>query len=194
MPAEQITVNLLEHDSFEQSPIGRLVGWATTYGRYIMILTEIVVLLAFVSRFTLDRKRADLDEEIASKQAIIEANLPFEKQVRDLQSQISQVKSILADQSKSLETLTLIKSILPQDVYFESYNYSSNNLNFKATADTTNGFMIFMNNLQAVKQFYRIDVGEIKKDPLKGITFQCNILLAPEKTQKKIEQAQKENI
>jgi Tfp pilus assembly protein PilN len=194
MPAEQITVNLLEHDSFEDSPIGRLVTWATTYGRYIMILTEIVVLLAFISRFALDRKRADLDEDIASKQAIIEANIPFENQVRDLQLQLSQIKTIISDQSKPLDTLLLMKSILPEDVYFQTYDYGTNTLNIKAVAGSTNGFMIFMNNLQAIKQFSRVEVGEIKKDPASGITFQFNVFLVEEKQQAKIENAEPEKL
>ena len=64
MPAKTVDVNLLEKDDFSESPIGRIVTWAITYGRYIMILTEIVVLLAFISRFSLDRKLTDLNEAI----------------------------------------------------------------------------------------------------------------------------------
>src|SRR3989344_3425468 len=77
MPAtkfSRIDINLIGEGDFSRTPIGRIVTWATTYGRYIMILTEIIVLLAFISRFSLDRKLTDLKEEITQKQAIIETN------------------------------------------------------------------------------------------------------------------------
>ena len=81
MPANQ-NINLLGDSEMDHTPVGRIVNWAVTYGRYIMIGTEIVVLLAFISRFSLDRKLTDLKEEVGQKQEIIEANLPFEGEVQ----------------------------------------------------------------------------------------------------------------
>ena len=78
MPADSIRINLLGQQDLEHTPWGRIVSWATTYGRYIMITTEIMVLLAFISRFSLDRKNTDLTEEVTQKQAILEANTSFE--------------------------------------------------------------------------------------------------------------------
>lgn len=187
MPAEQPIVNLLEHDVFEESPIGRILTWATTYGRYIMITTEIVVLLAFISRFSLDRKRVDLDEAIESKMAIIEVNQPFEKEVRSVQTELSLIKTLLNEQTKPLTTLRLVKSLLPQDVYLELYNYETDKLSLSAVAATTQGFMVFMNNLQSSPQFLKIDIGEVRKTPQKGISMKITISLQPEKRRVKTE-------
>jgi Tfp pilus assembly protein PilN len=182
MPAEQITtVNLLEHSSLEESPIGRIVTWATTYGRYIMITTEIIVLLAFISRFSLDRKRADLDEAIESKKAIIEANAGFEKQFRQIQAELARAKSLLAVQKLPLDQLTLVKSLLPSDVYLESFEYTPDKIMIRGRAGSNHGFTVLMNNLQGVRQFHQIDIGEIKKTPTLGITFQATISTLPEK-------------
>ena len=63
MPARKITINLLGERKVGETPVERLLLWITTYGRYIMIGTEIVVLLAFISRFSLDRKITDLREK-----------------------------------------------------------------------------------------------------------------------------------
>ena len=90
MPAT-ISINLLGQEDLSHTPGGRMVQWAMTYGRYIMILTEIVVLGAFVSRFSLDRKLTDLKEEITQKQAIIEANSELEQNIRTLQNQLERI-------------------------------------------------------------------------------------------------------
>lgn len=181
MPAEITNVNLLDHSSDQDSPIERIINWATTYGRYIMITTEVVVLLAFVSRFSLDRKRADLDDALSSKQAILQANISFENDVRNLQDDLLKMKGIMVDQTKPVDTLKLIQSLVPQGVTFQTFNYASSSITIDAIADTTQNFGIFVNNLNMVKKFYRISIGEIKKDNIKGITFQVRIMLIPEK-------------
>ena len=107
MPAE-ILINLIGQEDLSHTPQGRIVQWAMTYGRYIMILTEIVVLGAFISRFTLDRKLTDLKEEIAQKQAIIEANAELETQIRTAQTQIDQVKKLIDGQAQPKDTLNLV--------------------------------------------------------------------------------------
>ena len=150
MPAE-ILINLIGQEDLSHTPQGRIVQWAMTYGRYIMILTEVVVLGAFVSRFTLDRKLTDLKEEITQKQAIIEANAELETQIRIAQTRIDQVKKLIDAQAQPKNTLSLVESFLPLDVYLESLDIKQNGLNAKATAKTTGGFAQLLANLKALK-------------------------------------------
>ncbi len=185
MPAvEQSQINLLGQESLEETPIGRIVTWATTYGRYIMIMTEIVVLLAFISRFSLDRKRADLDDAIESKKAIIEANQVFESQYRTIQEELNKIRTIIDNQEKPVAMLQIMKSILPQDIMFTSYAFSGDKLSIKAKSKSTEGFRTFINNIQSIREFYRVDIGEISKTPTEGIAFQFQVSLTPEKKPK----------
>jgi Tfp pilus assembly protein PilN len=177
MPAKPLDVNLLDKDDFSESPIGRIVTWAITYGRYIMILTEIVVLLAFISRFSLDRKLTDLNEAIGQKQAIIEANQPFEEELNKIQIQVSRAKLLMSDQKKPIGMLEIIKNILPMDVMLESLTITPDKISAAATAGSTQGFATLMNNLQATKEFVKVDIGEIKKLPTGTIQFQYSITL-----------------
>jgi len=181
MPAKTVDVNLLEKDDFSESPIGRIVTWAITYGRYIMILTEIVVLLAFISRFSLDRKLTDLNEAIGQKQAIIEANQPFEEEISKIQTQLARAKSLMSDQKKPIETLGTTKNILPIDVMLESLTITPEKISAQATAGSTRGFATLMNNLQATKEFMNVDIGEIKKLPTGVIQFQYTVTLTQPK-------------
>jgi Tfp pilus assembly protein PilN len=181
MPADEISVNLLGHDPIGESPIGRIVTWATTYGRYIMILTEVVVLLAFLSRFSLDRKLTDLNEAIEQKQAIIEANVPFETEILALQNQLAKIKTIISAQEKPIRILNAIKSVLPADVYLQKLTISKEVVRMKAIAQSTAGFTVFVNNLQTIREFTKVDMNDIKKSPAEGILFELNAQLMPEK-------------
>jgi len=177
MPAKSIHINLLGKADLEHTPYGRILTWAVTYGRYIMIGTEIVVLLAFVSRFSLDRRLTDLKEEIAQKQAILEANQDFEKEFRGLQDKLANIKKISAEQKKPIEALATLQSFLPPDVYLQTFELSADKLKADAVAGTTEGFSLFLSYLQSSKQFANIDIGSIQKTPLKGIQFQFSAVV-----------------
>ena len=183
MPAE-ILINLIGQEDLSHTPQGRIVQWAMTYGRYIMILTEIVVLGAFVSRFTLDRKLTDLKEEITQKQAIIEANVELETQIRTAQAQIDQVKKLIDGQAQPKDTLNLVESFLPLDVYLQSLDIKQNTLAMHATAKTTGGFAQLLANLKALKQLTNVSIGSIQRTPLVGIQFDIKANIGPQKPEK----------
>lgn len=178
MPASSPTINLLGSEDLQHSPWGRILVWATTYGRYIMITTEIVVLLAFISRFSLDRKLTDLNEEIMQKQAIIEANSGFEAEFRSLQERIRTIKTLVAGQGQLRDVLEELQRLLPPDVHFDSLALDQGKLVAKTLAATTAGFSQFLSNVGQSSVLQNIEVGEIRKNPVTGIEFQLTATLA----------------
>lgn len=178
MPANTPTINLLGTEDLQHSPWGRILSWATTYGRYIMIMTEIIVLLAFISRFSLDRKLTDLNEEIVQKQAIIEANISFEEEFRSLQNRIAAIKTLLSSQGGLRDVLEEIQRLLPPDVHFESLTLGEEKLTAKTIARTTAGFSQFVSNISKSASLKNIEMGEIRKNSLTGIEFQLTANVA----------------
>lgn len=168
----EIRINLLGNQDLEHTPWGRLVSWATTYGRYIMITTEIVVLLAFISRFSLDRKNTDLTEELTQKQAIIQANLEFEREIKSLQARLATTRKLMSDQHTLPQLINIIETLLPADVYLESFELNGSKLVVSGVAGTTGGFAQLMSNVQATKNFQNVMFGDIRRDPSLGIEFQ----------------------
>lgn len=177
MPAKPIHINLLGQSDLEHTPWGRIITWATTYGRYIMIATEVVVLLAFISRFSLDRKLTDLKEEISQKQTIIDANATFEKEVRTLQDQLAQVKTLMTDQTRPVSLLALVNKNLPPDVYIYSFNITGSKLTLDMIAGTSGGFAQFLANIGAQKEFANLAIGDTNRLTTGGIKFQITALV-----------------
>jgi len=136
-----------------------------------MIGTEIVVLLAFISRFSLDRKLTDLKEEISEKQDIITANASFEQDVRTLQNKLATAKTLMNPLVNPFDILTLFERITPQGVYMQSLEVTASTLSVQAVAGSTNAFSQFLTNLESSKQLSEIDIGNINRDPLIGIQF-----------------------
>lgn len=177
MPATPVRINLLGSD-VSRSPYGRIFTWAITYGRYIMIGTEIVVLLAFISRFSLDRKLTDLKEEIAQKRAIIQANQSFEFDIRSLQFQLAKIKDLFAQQGKPWDLFTRIQSYLPPDTMLESFEQTDDKLSVSAVAGSTEGFSLFLSRLQSDKTLTAVDLGDVTKKALEGIRFKLSAKIA----------------
>jgi Tfp pilus assembly protein PilN len=170
--AQTTTINLMDQPEFESSSIGRLLTWAITYGRYIMIGTEIIVLLAFISRFSLDRRLTDLRETISQKQIILQANLQFENDFALLQQSLIKIKNILNGQDKPIVLLYQISSFLPADVVMTNYAFEKKTVMISLAASSTNSLSLFLQRMQSSNLFTNIDITSIEKDAVRGIQFQ----------------------
>lgn len=144
-----------------------------------MIGTEIVVLLAFISRFSLDRKLTDLKDEVTQKQDIIQANLPFETDVRSLQNKLAKAKALSSQSVDPISVLSSFQTLLPFGVYLKSFDLSKNVLTVQAIAGSTDSFSQFIANLEASQNLTSVDIGNIKRDPLLGIQFSFTATVVP---------------
>lgn len=100
----------MPENDLESHPGGKFLKWALSWGKKIIILTELIVVLAFLSRFWLDSEVANNSDEIDRRKTIIEASSDFEKDFRTVSASINQIKMInslsspvtIYDASKSL--------------------------------------------------------------------------------------------
>lgn len=161
MPAKKI--NLLPQTDFDQTLLGKFLRWSLTYGRYIIVCTEIVVLLAFIFRFSLDRKITDLKEEIDQKSAIIAANQEFEFQFRALQERVDLVHKNLANNDYSVSVLKHLEKITPQGIKLTSITFEPNKLILAASTDTNSNLALFLNQLKTSSMFSNINVTAVSK-------------------------------
>lgn len=108
-------INLLPEKGFESTTTGRILAWILSTFRVIVIVTEIIVMVAFLSRFWLDAQNSDLNEQIQQKQAVLVASQNFENEFKLTQKRL-QVFNNLTNQTKLSETLNKVTLSLPPDV------------------------------------------------------------------------------
>lgn len=86
-------INLMPaDDDLESRPGGKFLKWALSWGKKIVVLTELIVVLAFLSRFWLDSEVANQSEDIGRRKTIISASADFEKEFRATQNLTQQIK------------------------------------------------------------------------------------------------------
>lgn len=172
MPKKDI--NLLPREEFEKKPLGRFLTWALSAGRYIVIFTELIVLIAFLSRFKLDRDLSDLYDKIQAKQAQITAQSDFEKEFRAFQTRLATIKTLLKDQTQGEEVMIAVAQAIPNDVSLDELSYSEKAISLGGTALSEDGLGTFLANLSSSEKFTGLNIGNISQEAGEGIKFTIN--------------------
>ncbi len=143
-------INLLPKSSFDDSPFGRVLVWLTTTFRVMVIITELIVLAAFLSRFWLDARNSDLNTEIKQKQAQILASANFENEFRQTQKKLDIYSQLIKNEGLLQETITAIQNSLVPETYLTRIAFSENNtLTIEGISATELGIAQFATNLKA---------------------------------------------
>jgi Tfp pilus assembly protein PilN len=168
-------INLLPKDRFSESPLGRVLAWLLSTFRIIVIVVEMVVMLAFFSRFWLDARNSDLDDEIKTKSAQISAFASFEKQYRVLQERLKIFQALASEERVFSENINLITSLLPSDVFVTSFSLTTNEITVAGISPSERSIAQFMVNLENSNKIesvilIQVDTGE-KYEGLIGFTL-----------------------
>lgn len=115
--SEQASIELLPPKKFEEYTLGKkLTTWIINVGRIIIIGTELLAFSVFVGRIKLDRDLTDLTSDLENQIVILENVAEFEEDFRDLQQQLNVIKTLREGQTRAGDTVSLVSSLLPQDV------------------------------------------------------------------------------
>jgi Tfp pilus assembly protein PilN len=158
-------INLLPQEEFNISIIGRTLKWAMGTFRIIVIVTEMIVIAAFLSRFWLDAQNSDLNNSIKIKSAQIVAQANVEKEFRSIQSKLNIVQQISAATPTS-QRIDAITSKLPTGVNLITISILGSSAQVKGSAATELGIAQFVANLKADPSFKSVDLGQISSSEI----------------------------
>lgn len=160
-----LKVNLLPKEDIEKHAIGKFLKWTLSYGRFIIIVVELIVFLVFFSRFIYDQKLADINERVEQKQAIVASAADFEEKIREIQTRIEQVKSLDEGRTVYLTILAKLKQIVPTDMVFTKLDFEEEKLTIEGQTSTNESFAKFIIALKSDELFSEISIETVgKKD------------------------------
>ena len=146
---EEQQINLLPQEEFENSTLGRTIKWLLTTFRYIVIGTEMIVMVAFLSRFWLDAKSATLIDGINQKKAIIASYSTFENQFRATQNKLKIYTTFSSDKEKVSPIVTSITALVPDDIILQEINLVGNKVLITALTQNENSAARFVKSLNS---------------------------------------------
>lgn len=161
MPIRKIKqINLIPQDEFETSTSGRVLKWALSTFRITVIITELIVMSAFLSRFWFDSRNSDLNDELNITKSQILAYSETEREFRTNQVKLSVVKSLYAESNTS-RVVENVSKIIPRDVFLNSISIMNNDLNIKAYAFSEISIAQLLINLSNLNYLSQVNLGQV---------------------------------
>jgi hypothetical protein len=178
MSAHKIqSLNLLPKTEFELSFWGRFLKWSLTTGKYIIILTELVVIIAFISRFKLDHDLSDLGDSISGKQALLEASSNTEKTLRLLQARLALADQKIKSQSNSATLFEKINAVFLPTSRLVSFTYSGNHISLTGIVQKESDLGLIIEQLNADKIYKTLAITSVSTEPDNNLKFNIKIWL-----------------
>lgn len=175
---KELKINLLPQKEFEKGTLGRTLRWLLSSFRIIVILIDMLVTCAFLSRFWLDAQSSDLDNSIRQKNAIIGSFSEIEKNFEDTQKRLT-IFSKATPQDTVSGYVNTVVSFLPSDIRLKSISKSENSLQIVGSSGNEQQIAQFIANLGSSKTFKKVALTQIDSDreDQYAITFTVQINL-----------------
>lgn len=171
------SINLLPRDSFETSQIGIVLAWLLSFGKWAVILTQLVVMGAFLWRFTLDRQLTDLKKSIAKDVAVIKSYDQIERDFILTQKRVENAKSVIAEQKAITDELARLAAATPVDVWYDKLTITPDSSSISAYSKSLPGFNQFLATLEQDPSYKGVSIARIQNGGVQGAQMQFEMSL-----------------
>lgn len=173
-PKLRIKLNLLRPRELQTKLAEKFLKWLISYGRFIVIFVEIVVVAAFLARFKYDADLDDLKRKINQDLPYVEGLSTDEALITQTQNRIALIDKNYLSSEKWQNTILDLASLTPSSIQFIGLaleDKDEKNILFKINATTLSNsdLGIFLNNLRSHENFREVN--------LTNISFENNQIL-----------------
>lgn len=179
MTAQDKQINLLPKEKWETGVVGKLLKWVLNIGRYVVVFTELVVILAFLYRFSLDRRLTDLREETKQNQTVVESYAELEEKFKRVQDQLEVIKKTEEDSVKIDRVLEEISAITPIDTFYESISIQKEEVSMEGKTLSETGLATLLYQAQNSQVFTEVVLDSVSSatNQSQTIEFRMNLSL-----------------
>lgn len=152
----------------------KILRWILSTFRMIVITVELVVIIGFLSRFWLDVRNSDLDDEIKQKEALILSYAQVEKDFRLAQKRLDIFKAHTVSDTTSSPYLESASSALPQDVQLTSFTKEGAAITIRGASLSEQSISQYLVNLRAKADFRSAVLSQVEsfaESPLINFTI-----------------------
>lgn len=155
-------VNLIPKDSFETSLMGQILDWALAFGKWTVILTQLIVVSAFLMRFGLDRKLNNLLDDIDDNVATINSYSELERDFTVAQKRVNYIKPHIDQQEMVIAVFEKLGDITPIDVWYDDITFGSDSVTMQSNAGSIRGFNSLLVASQRDPLFDGVSIGSME--------------------------------
>jgi len=155
-------INLITKN--KQGIAEELVYFIGHYLRYILVITQIIVIFVFFYKLNIDQEIIDLEEAISQKKEIINVAQPMTDEYLLYSYKLTVIENYLDQQQKFKEQLNYFLSRFPQGVFLTKMDYTKEGLAIEGYSNDPALIRKFYYRLKEEKRFGEVSLEKIQKE------------------------------
>ena len=169
----------------------KAIKWLTTVGRWVIVLTELIVVSAFISRFWLDRKNSDLSETIRQQESILKTTQTFEGEFKSLQQRLEFIDNFYKNDSQYSQKINTFVNSTPKDIIYQNISVKKDkdtqdiSASASLMASNESSMITFINNLTLNPNIKTVKINQIEKKQQEN-NYSLNVSVIFNNTQEEI--------
>jgi len=172
------SINLIDPVYTENDAFTKAYEWMVTIGKYLLIFVEMIVLGVFFSRFFLDKKRIDLNEEVESQIQLLRTepwvsnNILFSR----YQKLLKDVKTVKNGQQVNSSVVSEIVSGIPITLTLKGFTLNESKVSMSFMASSLEEVKIYESALKENERYSDVSFSIQKEDAEISVGVSFNIV------------------
>ncbi len=157
-------INLLPEK--ERDFLDKGIYFILHYLRYVLVITQIVVISVFFYRFKIDQEIIDLKDELKQKQEIVAVSDPLLKQAEIVDLKTKQIREVLVNQALFTESFSYFLDSFPLHLTIKRLDIRDGTFKFDVTTTDPETIRSYLARLKKDKRFKVVTLGSIKRNDM----------------------------
>jgi len=176
------SINLLESVGAPADVWEKMYDWIFTVGQYLLVIVEAVVLIVFVTRFTLDTRNNNLSDDINFLVSELEneTNKTNEARFNTLNGLLLDIEELVVEQKINSIIIDSIIDEIPNDIVFKSFSFSDAGVSMNFEAQDFDAINSYETTLKNNPLYEQVNLGLNKSVDDDAIQFSVNFKIAEE--------------
>ena len=149
------TINLLTISATPLSLWEKAYAWTLLIGRYVIIATELIVLLAFFYKFKLDNELANVKSDIDANIQVFKSSSQDDKDIRTYQSKIINQEFIYSHQKKLSAIIKHTTGLIPVNVNVSDITFNNSSITINCSLPGTSATQLTI--IQNIANVFKAD-------------------------------------
>lgn len=154
-------INLLKQKKISFSQ--RIIYFGTNYLRYVLVLTQLLIIGVFFYKVGVDQDIVDITEAVNQKKEILTVSKPLIDQGYKINLKVNETQNILKKQEQFSQLLEYLLTKFPAGFVLSKFDMDGNTINFSGKTDKPQLLQLFYGRLQREGRFKNIQLSNIER-------------------------------
>lgn len=156
------SINLLPKERHKN--VGdRVFYFILNYLRYIIVITQLVVIFVFIAKFSTDQRIVDLQESIDQKYEIVSVFQPLVKEAKATEFRMKEVEKVLVQQERLSLMLRYVMNNFPSTLTLKQLQVTEEIFYLRGITADPDVLRLFVEKMKSDAQFESVSLKTIKK-------------------------------